>query len=212
MDKYIEKFNELLLNEDRYGCIKYAEELLKDKKVSIVDLYEKILGSIMFHVGEMIIEEEVRIWQEHVYASIVRSVVENCYTYVVEGALKINNPKKVIVICPRDEYHEIGPRMVADFFMLLGHKVTYVGGNTPKEDFALAIKNINPDVVAISVSTNYNVIAAKDTIELIKTLLTKFKIVVGGSVFESNKEIFKQIGADYQAKTFEDIKRIGSEL
>ena len=102
--------------------------------------------------------------------------------------------------------------MVADFFMLLGHQVTYVGGNTPKEDFVLAIKNINPDVVAISVSNNFNIVAAKDTIELIKTLVTKFKIIVGGSAFELNKEAYKQIGADYQAKTFEDIKRIGSEI
>lgn len=212
MEEYLKKFNDLLQDQDRYGCIKYAEDLVKSKKVSIPDLYEKILGPAMIVVGEKVLDNELKIWQEHIYASIVRSVVENCYTYVIDEIKKISNPKKVIVICPRDEYHEIGPRMVADFFVLLGHDVTYIGGNTPKEDFVLAIKNIKPDVVAISVSNNYNVIAAKDTIELIKTIVSDFKIIVGGSAFELDKSLYKQINADYQAKTFDDIKRIGSEL
>lgn len=208
MQNYYEEFYDLLLKEDRYACIKYVENLLKDKKISIVDLYEKVLGRALVNVGSMVIDEEIRIWQEHVYASIVRSVLENTYTYVVDQATKIDHPKNVIVVCPRDEYHEIGPRMVADFYMLLGHNVTYIGANTPKEDFILSINIIKPDIIAISISTNYNSVAAKDMIGLIKEIDSNIKIVVGGNVFVAYPDMYKQIGADYQVNSFDDIKKL----
>lgn len=208
MPNYYEEFYDLLLKEDRYACIKYVENLLKDKKISIVDLYEKVLGRALVNVGSMVIDEEIRIWQEHVYASIVRSVVENTYTYVVEEAVVIESPKKIIVVCPQDEYHEIGARMVSDFFMLLGHKVTYVGGNTPKEDVVVSINTIKPDIIAISVSNNYNSVAAKEMIELIKSIDENIKIVVGGQVFSSNPTLYKKVGADFQLSSFEDIKEL----
>lgn len=208
MRNYYEEFNDLLLKEDRYGCIKYTKNLLEENKLSIVELYENILAASMINVGSMIVEDRLKIWQEHIYAAIVRSVLENTYTYVVDQATKIDHPKNVIVVCPRDEYHEIGPRMVADFYMLLGHNVTYIGANTPKEDFILSINIIKPDIIAISISTNYNSVAAKDMIGLIKEIDSNIKIVVGGNVFVAYPDMYKQIGADYQVNSFDDIKKL----
>jgi len=211
MENYYLEFNELLFKNDRYGCINYVKELLENKKISIVDLYELIIGPSMCSIGEKVLTEQEKVWQEHLHAGIVRSVIENCYPYVfLESTKKNKINKKVIVLSPTDEYHEIGPRMVFDFFTMLGFDATYIGVNTPKEDFLLAVKNLKPNLIAISISNYYNVFTAKDYIDFIRENTdNNFKVVVGGCAFNSDKEAYKKIGADFQAKTFEDLENIG---
>ena len=210
MDQYYKEFIKLLEDENKYECVKYVKELLENKKLNIIELYELVLGPAMCCVGEKVINQEEKIWQEHLHAGIVRTVLENCYTYVFEEAINNINSKKVIVLTPSEEFHEIGPRMVNDFFTILGFDTTYVGVNTPKEEFLLAIKNVKPDLIAISISNYYNIFKAKEYIDFAKEKCNeKFKIVVGGCAFECDKEAYKKINADYYAKTYEDLKNIG---
>ena len=125
---------------------------------------------------------------------------------------EIQGAGKVVVLCPTEEYHEIGARMVSDFFTLLGYTVTFVGANTPLDNIIAGIKQFDPKYVAISVSNFYNLSATRRTVSrLIKTRSTsglKFKIIVGGHAFKTNLNEYKQMGADLQLQTFSDIKSL----
>jgi len=69
---------------------------------------------------------------------------------------------------PPDELHELGARMVTDFFALAGFEATFVGASTPIEDFVAALRHIRPRYVAVSVTNPYNLIALRKLIERIR--------------------------------------------
>ena len=156
---------------------------------------------------------EICIWEEHVRTSIVRSVIECCYPYVTkERTDRYGSPPKgrAIVACPTEEYHEIGARMVADFLTLCGYDAVFVGANTPQDDILQAIGEIRPAVVAISVTTCYNLVAAGRTLRRIRRIRDEtaqdFKIIVGGYAFQQNPDTYRDMGADLFLNTFEDIR------
>ncbi len=212
MDQYYKEFIKLLEDENKYECVKYVKELLDEKKITIPDLYEKIIGPSLKNVGCKLDDKNICVWQEHVRSAIIKTVIENCYTYVVEEAKKnIDIEKgKVVVLCPEGEYHDIGARMIADFFLILGYEAIFVGSDTPRADFLAAIEYIKPKYAVISVTNYYNLVAAKEAIENIKNNTTEeVKIIVGGSAFKSNRGVYVKIGADILINTFKDIQNLG---
>jgi MerR family transcriptional regulator, light-induced transcriptional regulator len=212
MEQYYNQFCELLESEDRYGCIKYAQQLLSEKRVGIVELYQDIIKPSLQNITCKVNEKNMCVWEEHVRSAIARTVIECCYTYVVEEAIamKSKHQGKVVVICPQGEYHDIGARMIADFFTISGFETVFVGSNTPKADFLAAVESMKPNYVAISVTDYYNLFSAKKSIESIKSKVrADIKIIAGGNAFKSNPDAFKIIGADYLVDTFADIKNIG---
>jgi methanogenic corrinoid protein MtbC1 len=188
---------------------------LEEKKIDIVTLYTNILAPCLNNMKGNIEEGGVCIWKEHVRSSIIRTVIECCYPYVIKEKNELYkdvNYGKVIVICPSEEYHEIGARMVADFFTLSGYETIFVGSNTPKDEFIKVIDYINPKYLAISVTNYYNLVGVKDTIHKIRNSSNnKLIILVGGRAFKNNPEVVKKIGADRFIYNFNDIKNLQKE-
>ncbi|MCK7485917.1 MAG: cobalamin-dependent protein [Bacillus subtilis] len=169
MNPIYDRFVDFLLREDKAGAIQYAIELLENKAIAVADLYEMILAPALnrFHCPE---NDSTCIWREHVRTSIVRSVIEVCYPYVLKakeapGFVAVH--QTALVVCPPEEYREIGARMAADFFELAGFDVVYVGANTPNRDILSAVEHVRPRVVAVSVTNYYNLIKAHAFIEAI---------------------------------------------
>ena len=205
-------FIKLIEKEDKKASIDFALSKIMGGELDIVTLYCDVLAPSL---NDMKCEgtEEFCIWKEHVRSGIIRSIIENCYPYVEKERVEKYKSKptgeKVIVLCPTEELHEIGPRMVADFFTLLGYDVTFVGANTPKRSFLSAIEDLKPKYVAVSVTNYYNLSAAQRTIKDIRgTKHGKVKIIAGGHAFRKNPEAYKEIGADLLLDTFSDLKKL----
>ncbi len=208
------EFLSYLEEENKEMVLNFIISKLENNEVDIVTLYNELLRPAL---NNMRCEgpEEFCIWKEHIRSSIIRSVIENCYRFVI----KERNEKyagsvageKVMVICPTEELHEIGPRMVADFFTLCGYDVTFVGANTPKNSFLSAIDIIKPKYIAVSVTNYYNLVATQKVIAEIRKRKQKhkeLKIIVGGHAFSRNPDLFSGIGADLLLQTFDDIRSL----
>ena len=209
MEQILYEFEAILEEENKEEAVKYILSKLQAREIDIIDLYSVILTPLLNNLKCKQADKRICIWKEHVKTAITRTIVECCYPYVIEKRDQLNYPRKGIaaILCPPEEYHDLGARMVADFFTISGYEAIYVGSNTPYQDFYNAIQVIRPKVVAISISNYYNLAAAKRMIEELKQSLDyPLKIVVGGYAFhddEANK--LKAVGADYYAKTYEDI-------
>ncbi len=211
MKTYYESFKALLQEEKKEEAVLYALDLIKKEEVDVIDLYTQILTPALNNMESKGPEDSVGVWEEHIRTAIVRTIVECCYPYVIEkrNQRNIKNKGRAIVLCPPEEYHDLGARMCADFFTINGYSSTFVGSNTPDWDFYKAIEIVQPDWVAISVSNYYNLAATKRIIEKIKSINPhKFKIIVGGYAFNRNPEYYKVVGADYYACTYQDIENI----
>jgi MerR family transcriptional regulator, light-induced transcriptional regulator len=141
MHKYYSEFMKIIESENREALLKLTLSKLQNNELDIVCLYTEILAPSLNNMiqGE---KDKAFIWREHVRSSIIRTIIENCYPYVIkerEEKYKIRTNKKIAVVCPSEEYHEIGARMITDFFTLLGYDSIFVGSNTPKEEFLEAL-------------------------------------------------------------------------
>ena len=69
------------------------------------------------------------------------------------------------------------------------------------------------DLLAISASMSSNVIKAKKLIKAVRSSQTQgTKIMVGGYLFNSVPELWKQVGSDYYAENAEAAIRISSQI
>jgi methanogenic corrinoid protein MtbC1 len=215
METIYNKFICLLNVENKENAVNLILSLLEEEKIDIVTLYTDILAPSLNNMKCNAEEGNGCIWKEHVRSSIIRTIVECCYPYVIKEKNKKNegtNLGKVIVICPPEEQHEIGARMVSDFFTLCGYETIFVGSNTPKNEFLKVIDFINPRYLAISVTSYYNLVAAKDTIDKIRNSTNKkLSILIGGHAFRNNPEALKNTNADMVINDFNDIKNLQKE-
>jgi methanogenic corrinoid protein MtbC1 len=218
LHSFYKEFLKYLDRQDKEHCVSFVLDKLSKNKIDIVTLYEEILTPSL---REQFCREsgaEICIWEEHVRTSIVRTVIECCYPYLIGERDRLYSPGKkgqVIVTCPSEEYHEIGARMVADFFTLCGYDVTFVGANTPREEVFSALAFIKPVFVAISVTNYYNLVVARKMVNRLKEIRTEtdgeFKIIVGGVAFQDNTSSAGEMGADRLLITFADIKALSEE-
>ncbi|MBU3193034.1 cobalamin B12-binding domain-containing protein [Clostridium algidicarnis] len=215
MNAYYDEFLHMLDEEDKEGCVKFVLSKLESGKIDVINLYTKILEPSLNNMTCKLNEKTICVWKEHVRTSIVRTILECSYPYILKEINKngIKQDKgRLVVVCPPEEHHEIGALMAADFFLMNGFDTIYVGSNTPKEDFIKAIDYIKPKYVDISITNYYNLIAAKNIIQEIKnTNKYQGEILVGGYAFNSNPDVYKQIGADRLLQTYQDIKSFGEE-
>ena len=209
MHKLLPEFNALADAEDRQACIEWALARLESGALDIVTLYEQILGPALNDMKCKDAEAAVCVWKEHVRSSMIRTVIECCYPHVMKQRGSRRNGQKVVVVCPSGDLHEIGARMVADFFTLCGCDSIFVGANTPLEDFLAAVEHIRPRFVCVSVTNYFNLVAARKVVSRIRTAAGKdVTILAGGQAFRNNPAEAKQMGADVLVGGFGDIARV----
>ena len=215
MHSLYEQFLSYLGKDDRFSCVNLILTKLQDEDLDIVALYDEILAPSLRENFCRERQQPICIWEEHVRTSIIRTVIECCYPYVIkerDKKYRSAHKGKALVICPPEELHEIGARMVADFFTLCGFDTIFVGANTPVADILEAIGYVRPKYVALSVSNYYNIVAARKTVSKIREVGEKsnadFKIIVGGSAFKQNPCACDDIGAELLLHDFEDIKNL----
>lgn len=205
------EFVQLLETEDRAGAVRFALSKLESGELDVVSLYSGLLAPSL---NDMVCsdDKDTCIWKEHVRSSLIRAIIESCYPHVLkqsEAAGRRGAGRKVLVVCPTEEYHELGARMVADFFTIAGYAVTFIGANTPRGVILSAARHIRPMYLAMSVTNYYNLFDARQVIDAVrKELGAGVKVIVGGNAFSRNKDAASEVGADLELHTFEEIARL----
>jgi len=214
-EKYYQEFSLILASEDKEAALNYALDLLKEQKVGIVDLYTRILGPALNQMTCDDEDQRLCIWREHVHTAIIRTIVESCYPFVIAEKNRLNGGERgtAAVLCPPEENHELGARMVADFLTICGFRTIFVGSNTPYADFLNGVEIIAPKLIAISVTNYYHIVVTKKIVADLRAKMgDRVKIIIGGNAFDSNPDHVKAIGADYYSRNFEDLKKIADTV
>lgn len=210
-DLYL-RFLALLSSEDKASTVDYALQLLRDKTITLFELYQDFLTRSLNEYVCPVEDKEICIWREHARTAIVRTIVEATYPYVLNEKDK-RKPmgQTVLVVCPAEEYHEVGALIVANVFELAGFEARYIGANTPKKDILSAVKVVKPDFLAISVTNYYNVIQTKQITDEMKSLFPDVKIILGGNAFQhpSSRSV---VAFDFHLTSLESILSFAKEV
>lgn len=192
-------------NKDR--CVEIALQSIESGSYSIPFLYEEVLKNALYSIDEC--KDEDCIWKEHVKTAIVKTVIDSLYPQIIKLKKQATpTNQRVVLACPEKEYHEVGLRMIDDFFSILGYDTIFIGTNTPKNQVLNAVKKTKPDYLAISVTDYYLLFEAQKLIQKVKKFDAGIKIIVGGRAFKQNYSLIKEIGGDYYLEFFQDFLRL----
>jgi len=193
--------------------VAYCMGLLEQGTLTVPELYEQVLAPALNKIAVPRAQEDDLIWREHAMTAIVRSVIECARPYVIkekELTSAGGSAGRVLLVCPEDEYHELGIRMGQDFFTIAGFETFFVGGNTPQANIVSAVETLRPDIVDIGVSNFLNLVQLKKIVaELRQSIDARVKIAVSGSALGRSGKTAADFGADIIINSFADIKAIG---
>ena len=215
MGSFYQEFMEHLERGDKEKCVVISLEQVKEGKLNIRDLYNGVLAPALNSICNENQVQKIGIWEEHFRSSVVRTIIEGCFPYVIKerdskGIIK--KESKVVILCPEGELHDIGARMAADFFTLAGYEAIFIGSSTPKNEFICMIDSLKPQYIAISVISYYNLVSAKRTIDSIRNKYgNSIKIIAGGHALSRNPASVSEIGADVLVNTYDEIMNLGKE-
>ena len=103
---------------------------------------------------------------------------------------------KVIIGTVKDDIHDIGKDIVAFMLDVNGFEVHDLGINVPPAKFVSKVKEVNPDIVALSGLLTLIFDQMKETVHALKDagLRDKIKVMIGGC--QMDDDVVKYIGAD----------------
>lgn len=208
----LNEFLGILDQENKEEAVKFAIGLLENNKLSVEELYINLLAPSLFFFSCKVEDEEICIWKEHFRTSIIRTILEISYTYILKRLHEIPKiNKKVVVLTPAFEYHEIGAIMNAHFMLLEGFDANYIGANTPKNEILSAIRAYEPDFIALSVTNPYNLVITKQITDEIRRFFPHVGIILGGQAFREPHNV-ETIKYDYILQSLDDLKAFRKQV
>jgi 5-methyltetrahydrofolate--homocysteine methyltransferase len=164
-------------------------------KVDPLDIFQKSLIPAMDEVGRRMQVEEYYIPEVLLSARAMRTSSE-ILKPLVAGNPDNKPAGKVVIGTVRGDLHDIGKNLVAMMLEGASFEITDLGVNVTPDQFVAKVKEIKPNVVALSAMLTTTMMGMKDTIEAMKQAGVRdlVKVMVGGAPV--NQRFAREIGAD----------------
>ena len=176
-----------------YDGKKLSTILLKaSSKMSQPQLIENLIIPLVYEIGDLWHEGDIRVANEHLASAVIRSFLAN----LIEQHIPSENAPLIISATPRGQDHELGALIAGVTAASVGYKVIYLGPNLPVEEIAAVTDNLDAKVVALSlVYPNDDPQLKLDLVNLKKMLPEKISLIVGGRAAGGYMDILDEIGA-----------------
>ena len=204
-EKVYRDYFQALLAGRRAECRDIAQTLL-DRKIAIKKLYSDLFERSMYEIGDLWENNRITVANEHLATSITESLLNLVYPSIF-ATDRIG--KKAVISCSANEFHQVGGKMVADIFELNGWDGYFLGANTPPEDMAQFIQDIQPDVVGLSLSIVSNIGHLKRCIEILQSSFSDMHLLVGGQAFRwGGADIIKKFKNTDLITSMDDLEKM----
>lgn len=180
--------------------------------VPVKDIYIQIFQPVQYEIGRLWQTNKISVAQEHYCTGATQLVMSQLYPYLFTGERK---NRKMVTTCVPGELHEMGARMVTDFFEMQGWDTYYLGANMPIDGVIRFLSDHKPECLAISATMTFHVNAVEDMIRRIRSapeIPSNLKILVGGYPFKVAHDLWKQVGADGFAQNATDATILAEKL
>jgi methylmalonyl-CoA mutase cobalamin-binding domain/chain len=201
---------DMLLKNDRRAAYELIMKAVNEG-MSIRDIYLKVFQATQYEIGRLWQINCISVAQEHYCTAATQLIMAQLYPWILSSE---KNGHRLVAACVGEELHEIGLRMVADFFEMDGWDTIYVGANTPTRSIIQTINEHRADVLAISATTTFHLSSVRELINAVKAdpLARNVKILVGGYVFNQSRRIWRSLGADGYAIDAREAVELANKL
>lgn len=198
-----------LLEGDRQAASRVILDAVRAGDVSVQDAYLRLLMPVQHELGRMWHLNELSVAEEHFATATTQMVMSQLLPLAPRAPL---NGKTLLAAAVQSNTHDLGIRLVADFFEMRGWRTIYLGGNVPAHDIAAAVTDFAADLVALSAALPTQIIHAEDTIAHIRREKPTAKVIVGGLGFAICPQSWSRIGADGYAANIDQALTLGASL
>jgi MerR family transcriptional regulator, light-induced transcriptional regulator len=184
----------LLLGNRSQALLLILDEVRAGKPIK--DIYMEVFQPVQYEIGRLWQTNKISVAQEHFCTGATQLAMSQLYPYLFTGEKKL---RKMVTTCVSGELHEIGARMVTDFFEMHGWDTYYLGANMPVGGIMSFISNIKPQLLAVSATMTFHISAVEEMIKLIRSspdIDPGLKIIVGGYPFRVAGNLWENLGAD----------------
>lgn len=173
------QYLDCLLQGDRKKCSAIAGQFLAVNP-SVLDLYEQVFKVSLYEIGRLWETNQISVAAEHLATAITEGILNELFEQLISSR-KMN--RKVVVACVEQERHQVGVKMVADTFEMMGWESYFLGTGIPVQELIRYIHEVKPDMLAISLSVYFNYAGLLKIIEKIRSEFPELQVIIGGQAF-----------------------------
>jgi len=165
---------------------------------SIQDLYMRILQPVQHEIERLWQLNRITVAQEHYATAATQSLIAQLYPRIFSMP---RCGKKLVATCVGEELHELGLRMVCDFFELEGWTTLFLGASTPTPALLQMVAVQQPDLLMVSATMTFHLREMSSLIAATRRDpgCRDIPILVGGRPFNLVPDLWRQVGADAYA-------------
>ena len=161
--------------------------------VKVDDIYLNVFQQTQAEIGRLWQMNRITVAQEHYVTAATQFVMAQLYPFIFAADRK---GLRLVAASVGDELHELGIRMVADFFEMAGWDTCYIGASTPTRDLIATIADHRPNVVALSATLTTHLMRVAEVIDALHAIPDRPVVLVGGYPFNISPELWRRLGAD----------------
>jgi len=209
LNLHANKYINLLLADDRHGALKLIDQL-STEGVAVRDIYLEIFQPAQYQIGQLWLQNRISVAKEHFCTAVTQQAMSMLYPKIFTTQRK---GLSFVAACVGNELHEIGVRMVADFFEMDGWDTYYLGANTPTKSIIKAANERNADLVGLSIALPIHRSLLRSVIEQVKPQLPqKTKIIIGGYALNQASVNVEWFGAHAYAPNALKAVEVGNTI
>jgi methanogenic corrinoid protein MtbC1 len=219
-----------IAGEDAFSGLarRYIETLLSGKRTTafqmvldavelgmpIRDIYLRVFEPAQVEIGRLWQMNRLNVAQEHYCTAATQLLMAQLYPRVLAESEKNRRNLTMFAACASGDLHEIGLRMVSDFFEMDGWNSMFLGATTPTRDLVAAMLDSTPDLLALSATMPYHLSGIAEHIQAVQAekRLSDVRILVGGRPFLSDPSLYRKLGADATAPNARAAVDLGGYL
>lgn len=176
----------------------------------VKQIYLQVFQRTQREIGRLWQTNQISVAQEHFCTAATQMIMSQLYPYIFTGERKNH---RMVVACVGEELHEIGARMVADFFEMEGWDTFFLGANTPLTSILSMLSNQKADILALSATMVFHINQVAEIItDLRNTPMAHTPVLVGGYPFNISSGLWQHVGADGYAPDAESALTEANKL
>lgn len=168
-------------------------EQAQRQRWSVEQIYLHLLAPAQVEVGTRWRARRLSVADEHLATEITLGQMERLREQLVSRSVP---GRHAIVACVEGEGHAIGARMLADFLLIDGWAVDYLGASTPTGDLVELVARRRPDLVALSVTQPEHLPAVSAVATALRSLSPALRILAGGAALRGRPRASARLGVD----------------
>jgi len=166
-----------------------------DRGTSVRELYLQVFQPALREVGRLWQTRRISVAQEHFCSAATQVVMSQLLPRSLPAPRR---GRAVVVACIGGDLHEVGARMVADFFTMAGWDAYFCGANTPHEGVVRSAAERAAQVLAVSASMGCHLHSVQELLQEVREdpRGAALRVMVGGHPFTLDPALWRTVGAD----------------